>query len=156
MNDQTERRKATLFPKQQKVLRTLGENIKLARKRRQLTQKLIGERTGISPITLRKIEKGDAGVSIGHYLSVLAALKGRLLINPVTPAHGLHLNITESDNQLDFALAMEVADYFRVKTARATTIQQEVRQSVSRWANKAKAVGINRAEQERMAQAFRF
>ena len=52
----------------------MGENIKLARKRRQLTQKLISERTGISPITLRKIERGDAGVSIGHYLSVLAAL----------------------------------------------------------------------------------
>ncbi|MBU0654342.1 MAG: helix-turn-helix domain-containing protein [Gammaproteobacteria bacterium] len=74
MNDQAERRKAILFPKQQKVLRTLGENIKLARKRRQLTQKLISERTGISPITLRKIEQGDAGVSIGHYLSVLAVL----------------------------------------------------------------------------------
>lgn len=74
MNDQTERRSAILFPKHQKVLRTLGENIKLARKRRQLTQKLISERTGISPITLRKIEGGDAGVSIGHYLSVLAVL----------------------------------------------------------------------------------
>ena len=74
MNDLVDRRKAILFPKQQKILRTLGENIKLARKRRQLTQKLISERTGISPITLRKIEKGDAGVSIGHYLTMLAAL----------------------------------------------------------------------------------
>lgn len=73
-SNETERRKAVLFPKQQKVLLTLGENIKLARKRRQLTQKLISERTGISPITLRRIERGDAGVSIGHYLSVLAAL----------------------------------------------------------------------------------
>lgn len=74
MDKQTDRRAAILFPKQQKVLRILGENIKLARKRRQLTQKLISERTGISPVTLRKIEAGDAGVSIGHYLSVLAAL----------------------------------------------------------------------------------
>lgn len=74
MDNQTDRRTAILFPKQQKVLRILGENIKLARKRRQLTQKLISERTGISPVTLRKIEAGDAGVSIGHYLSVLAAL----------------------------------------------------------------------------------
>lgn len=74
MDDQAERRKAILFPKQQKVLHILGENIKLARKRRQLTQKLISERTGISPITLRRIERGDAGVSIGHYLSVLAVL----------------------------------------------------------------------------------
>lgn len=77
-------------------------------------------------------------------------------INPVTPAHGLHLNITESDNQLDFALAMEVADYFRVRPARARSIQQEVRHSVSHWADKAKLLGISRAEQERMAQAFRL
>lgn len=71
---ESERRKAIVFPKQQAILQTLGENITLARKRRQLTQKLISERTGISPITLRKIERGDAGVSMGHYLNVLAAL----------------------------------------------------------------------------------
>ena len=74
MQQATERRKAIVFPKQQKVLNALGENIKLARKRRSLTQQLISERTGISRVTLRKIEQGDAGVSIGHYLSVLAAL----------------------------------------------------------------------------------
>jgi transcriptional regulator with XRE-family HTH domain len=74
MNVGTERRSALLFPKQQQILGTLGENIKLARKRRQFTQKLISERTGISPVTLRKIEKGDANVAIGHYLNVLAAL----------------------------------------------------------------------------------
>lgn len=74
MNEQTEKRRAVLFPRQQQVLRTLGENIKLARKRRELTQQLISERTGISRVTLRKIEMGDAGVSIGHYLTVLAAL----------------------------------------------------------------------------------
>lgn len=77
-------------------------------------------------------------------------------INPVTPAHGLHLNINESSNQLDFALAQEVADYFRVKPTRAKSIQQEVCRSVSHWAEKAKAIGISRSEQERMAQAFRF
>lgn len=75
-------------------------------------------------------------------------------INPVTPAQGLHLNITESDNRLDVELAMEVIDYFRVKPARAKAIRQEVSRSVSQWADKAKAIGISRAEQERMAQAF--
>jgi len=74
MEDSTERRKAILFPKQQAILHTLGENIKLARKRRQFTQKLISERTGISPITLRKIEKGGVGVSIAYYLNVLTVL----------------------------------------------------------------------------------
>lgn len=74
MDEQTEKRRAIIFPRQQKILKTLGENIKLARKRRELTQQLISERTGISRVTLRKIENGDAGVSIGHYLTVLAAL----------------------------------------------------------------------------------
>ena len=69
-----ERRKAVIFPKQQQVLNVLGENIKLARKRRQLTQQLISDRTGISRVTLRKIENGDPTVSIGHHLSVLGVL----------------------------------------------------------------------------------
>lgn len=77
-------------------------------------------------------------------------------LNPVTPAHGLHLNINESDNQLDFLLAMEVAEYFRISPTQAKNIQQEVRQSVSHWMDTAKSVGISRAEQERMTQAFRF
>jgi len=73
-NSPIERRKAVIFPKQQQILNLLGENIKLARKRRQLTQKLVSERTGISRVTLRKIEKGDPTVSLGHYLSVLGVL----------------------------------------------------------------------------------
>ncbi len=68
------KRKAVLFPKQKEVLSTLGENIRLARKRRKLTQLQINERTGISRVTIRKIEKGDSGVAIGHYLAVLAVL----------------------------------------------------------------------------------
>jgi len=69
-----ERRKAVIFPKQQQTLNVLGENIKLARKRRQLTQQLVSDRTGISRVTLRKIEKGEPTVSIGHYISVLGVL----------------------------------------------------------------------------------
>ncbi len=68
------RRAAVLFPKYQKVLAQLGENIKLARKRRQLTQTLIAERTGLSRVTLRKIEQGDPTVSMGHYVAMLAQL----------------------------------------------------------------------------------
>ena len=71
LNTSSERRKAIVFPKQQQTLNVLGENIKLARKRRQLTQQLVSDRTGISRVTLRKIEKGEPTVSIGHYISVL-------------------------------------------------------------------------------------
>ena len=70
----SERRKAVVFPKNQGYLSQLGENIRLACKRRRYTQTLISERTGLSRNTIRKIEQGDPSVSIGHYLAVLAVL----------------------------------------------------------------------------------
>ena len=70
----TSKRSAVVFPKNQKVLSRLGENIQLARKRRDYTQTLISERTGLSRLTIRKIERGDPTVSLGHYVAVLAVL----------------------------------------------------------------------------------
>jgi transcriptional regulator with XRE-family HTH domain len=74
MKDKDDRRQAVLFPNQVQALALLGENVRLARKRRRLTQVLISERTGISRTTIKKIERGEPGVSIGHYASVLAVL----------------------------------------------------------------------------------
>jgi len=51
---------------------------------------------------------------------------------------------------------MEVAEYFRIKPARAKVIYQEVCQNVSHWAKKAKAIGISWTEQEMVAQAFQY
>ena len=73
-NNITDKRSAVIFPKNRSILLTLGENIQLARKRRGLTQTLISERTGLSRLTIRNIEKGGSGVSIGHYLVVLSVL----------------------------------------------------------------------------------
>ncbi len=68
------KRSAVVFPKHQKVLAQLGENIKLACKRRGYTQSQISERTGLSRLTIRKIEQGNSKVSIGHYVVVLSVL----------------------------------------------------------------------------------
>lgn len=76
-------------------------------------------------------------------------------INPVTPSYGLHLNITEGDNRLDFELALEVIDYFRLTKSRANQIMQEVRESVKQWSSVASQLSISRQEQERMKLAFR-
>lgn len=70
----TDKRTATLFPKHVKLLEQLGENIRLAAKRRKLTQTQLAERTGLSKPTLRKIERGEGSVSIGHYMLVLSVL----------------------------------------------------------------------------------
>ncbi|GAB3531411.1 helix-turn-helix domain-containing protein [Photobacterium alginatilyticum] len=68
------RRRAVVFPRQQRILDQLGENIELALKRRRISQELLHQRTGISKPTLRRITRGDSTVSIGHYMIVLAVL----------------------------------------------------------------------------------
>ena len=63
-----------LFPKLQRMLTQVGENIKLARLRRKLSNEQVAERAGIGRSTLVKIEQGHPGVSIGNYLNVLRVL----------------------------------------------------------------------------------
>ena len=58
--------------KQQKILATLGENIKLARLRRKLSIRSMAERAGIATSTLGNIEEGSPSVSLGNYLQVLS------------------------------------------------------------------------------------
>lgn len=67
-------KKQALFPKYQRVLEQLGENIKLARKRRHLTTVQVSERAGIDRSTLYEIEKGSPSVSLGAYFNTLRVL----------------------------------------------------------------------------------
>jgi transcriptional regulator with XRE-family HTH domain len=68
--------KGTSFTqKQQKILATLGENIKLARLRRKLSIRSMAERAGIATSTLGNIEEGSPSVSLGNYLQVLSILR---------------------------------------------------------------------------------
>ncbi len=76
-------------------------------------------------------------------------------INPVTPADGLRLNITDNDNSLDFRLALEVIDFFQLGRNQALAIKDEVISSVAEWKTVANSAGISRSEQTRMAAAFR-
>lgn len=66
--------KRELLPSQKRLLNALGEQIRLARLRRDLTTMQVSERAGIGRTTLVKIEKGDEGVSLGQYFRVLIAL----------------------------------------------------------------------------------
>lgn len=67
-------KKHILLPKFQIVIEQLGENIKLARKRRKLTTIQVAERAGIDRSTLYQIEKGNPSVSMGAYFNVLRVL----------------------------------------------------------------------------------
>lgn len=55
-------------------LKRLGADLKNARLRRRLRMVTVAERSGISRETLAKIQKGDPGVSMGNYASVIFAL----------------------------------------------------------------------------------
>ncbi len=65
---------AALLPSTQQHLVEFGERLKLARLRRKLTAKQVAERAGMSPMTLRSLEAGGAGVTMGAYLSVMQVL----------------------------------------------------------------------------------
>lgn len=67
-------KKQILFPKYQKILELVGENIKLSRKRRKLTTIQVAERANIDRSTLYEIEKGNPSVSMGAYFNTLRVL----------------------------------------------------------------------------------
>lgn len=52
----------------------LGADLKAARLRRGLKMEIVAERAGISRETLAKIQRGDPGVAVGNYASVIFAL----------------------------------------------------------------------------------
>lgn len=67
----TSRASVTLPIPVKRALRKLGEDIRDARRRRRIPAAIAAERASISRMTLLKIEKGDPGVALGIYATVL-------------------------------------------------------------------------------------
>ena len=65
---------ATLPIPVRRALRKLGTDIRDARRRRRIPTAVMAERALISRMTLNKVEKGDPGVSLGIYATVLFVL----------------------------------------------------------------------------------
>lgn len=65
---------APLLPATELRLQQLGKRLRLARLRRHLTGKQVAERAGMTPVTLRSLERGSSGVTIGAYLAVMQVL----------------------------------------------------------------------------------
>jgi transcriptional regulator with XRE-family HTH domain len=63
-----------LLPATEDLLRRFGERLRLARLRRRLPAKQVAERAGMSPMTLRSIERGGSGVTVGACLAVMQVL----------------------------------------------------------------------------------
>jgi transcriptional regulator with XRE-family HTH domain len=65
---------APLLPVTEDLLTRFGERLRLARLRRGLAARQVAERAGMSPMTLRSLERGGSGVTIGAYLAVMQVL----------------------------------------------------------------------------------
>ena len=63
-----------IVPATENILKTMGEQIKLARLRRDLSAELVAARGGISRASLWQVESGNPAVAIGIYAAVLHAL----------------------------------------------------------------------------------
>jgi len=51
-----------------------GADLSLARRKRRLTSKMMAERIGVSKATYQKMEKGNAGTSLGVYAMAMFVL----------------------------------------------------------------------------------
>ncbi|MBK8010229.1 MAG: helix-turn-helix transcriptional regulator [Deltaproteobacteria bacterium] len=61
-------------PSVARALQRLGENVRLARKRRGLTATLVAQRAGMSRPTLAAVERGEPAVTLGALANVLHCL----------------------------------------------------------------------------------
>src|SRR5205814_3356952 len=78
-----------------RALTKLGEDLSAARRRRLIPMAVMAERAFITRKTLGRVERGDAAVSLGIYVSVLFVLgmvdRIAALVDPTTDRLGILL-----------------------------------------------------------------
>ncbi len=93
---------------QQQFLASLGQKILLQRKKLKAAAESVALAAAISRITLHRIEKGEPGVGMGAYMSVIIALGLSLSIQEGAPK----LIDAKEDNLLS---AIAIKDYPQLK-----------------------------------------
>ncbi len=76
-------------------------------------------------------------------------------VNPNPRPFGLSLAIDETNNSLDFDLALSVAEFFRLSHKDAKKIIETTKKIVSQWPVLAKELGLKKTETELMEGAFK-
>ena len=84
----TSKAKTALPVRVKRAIEKLGADLSVARRRRGISHRLMAERAFISPSTLVRAEKGDPGVSLGIYASILFVLDMTARLSTLAdPAH---------------------------------------------------------------------
>lgn len=92
-----------LPPNVAQALRSLGENLAIARVRRRESQRVWAKRIGISVPTLIRLERGDPGVAVGIVATALWML-GRVrqlpeLADPSKDQGAIELDVREASRR---------------------------------------------------------
>ncbi len=105
----------------------VGEQIKLARLRRNLSVAQVAERATCSPLTVSRIEKGIPTVAIGIYLRVLYALQldNDLLWLPKEDKLGKTLS--------DLSILLDSCEDYMLNRKTAQNIVSDVVEAVKNW-----------------------
>ena len=77
-------------------------------------------------------------------------------LTPDPAGYGLKLNISETDNSLDYDLALSITPYFGIKKDRAMAIVEQIKSVVAEWRKVATRYGIPKSEQDLVENAFRY
>lgn len=93
-----------MFQDSELQLDKLGDFFRLARKRRGWRQKDVAQRLKVSVDTIKRVEKGSEGVSIGHVLDLLS-LYQRLetfaeVVNPYKDEVGISMEAERSPKRI--------------------------------------------------------
>lgn len=110
------RKPPTIFPQELRLLSQLGERLKLARKRRKLSNAVVAQRAGISRTSLYKVEAGDPGATLGTYMRVMAVLGLEADINTLAADDKVGRKLQD--------LALEVPASAARRRRTAATLQQ--------------------------------
>lgn len=96
-------------PKLKKILRHLGGQIRARRKNLKVSAVATAEAAGISRVTLNRIERGEASVTLGAYLNVVSVLGLTLELSDA--------NLSRASRQSAFELPEKIrlSDYPQLK-----------------------------------------
>lgn len=125
---------AELPPALRAVLRELGANLAIARKRRKESRRVWAGRIGVSEPTLARLERGDPGVAFGTYATALWMI-GRAQAISELAAPQFDLGALESEVRVarERAVRSPISLEARIQSSGAKKADLTTRSDPAKW-----------------------